>query len=170
LNRPPIAGRPGVARMTGRIPSEARGAHRPERDVAIQFRNVGLQGWNLVLVVDDDPGILDGLERVLGLHGYEPVLFSSAKTFRNYADFEQVVCIILDIHLNDGSGIDLRHDLKATGVFVPVIYMTGSSDPAVRAAALASGCIALLTKPFPAQVLLEALRSAGGHPDRDAAP
>ena len=120
---------------------------------------------NLVLVVDDDPGILEGLQRLLQLHAYEPILFSSADTFKNHTDFEQTVCVILDINLNDGSGIDLRHRLKAAGVSVPVIYITGNDDPAVREAALASGCIAFLTKPFSAQELMEPLKRAGRHPN-----
>jgi len=124
-----------------------------------------LQDRNLVLVVDDDPGILDGLQRLLQLHAYEPILFSSADAFKNHTDFEQTVCVILDINLNDGSGIDLRHRLKAAGVSVPVIYITGNDDPAVREAALASGCIAFLTKPFSAQELMEPLKRAGRHPN-----
>ena len=120
---------------------------------------------NLVLVVDDDPGILEGLQRLLQLHAYEPILFSSADAFKNHTDFEQTVCVILDINLTDGSGIDLRHRLKAAGVSVPVIYITGNDDPAVREAALASGCIAFLTKPFSAQELMEPLKRAGRHPN-----
>ena len=91
---------------------------------------------NIVLVVDDDPGMLEGLQRLLWLHAYEPILLSSAEAFKNHTDFEKVVCVILDINLNDGSGIELGHHLQAAGISVPVIYMTGSQDPAVRAAAL----------------------------------
>ncbi|SIO66957.1 Response regulator receiver domain-containing protein [Bradyrhizobium erythrophlei] len=75
-------------------------------------------------------------------------------------------CVILDINLNDGSGIELRQGLKADGVSVPVIYMTGNDDPAVRKAALDSGCIAFLTKPFSVQELMEPLKRAGRHPNR----
>jgi FixJ family two-component response regulator len=126
-----------------------------------------LQDRNLVLVVDDDPGILEGLERLLELHAYEPILFSSAEAFKNHTDFERAVCVILDINLNDGSGIELRHGLKAAGNSVPVIYMTGNEDPAVRKAALDSGCIAFLTRPFSVQELLEPLKRAGMHPDSE---
>ena len=91
---------------------------------------------NLVLVVDDDPGMLKGMQRLLRLHAYEPIPFSSAQAFKSHANFEKAVCVILDINLTDGSGIELRHDLKASGVSVPVIYITGNGDPAVREAAL----------------------------------
>jgi FixJ family two-component response regulator len=122
-----------------------------------------LQDQNLVLVVDDDPGMLKGLQRLLQLHAYEPIPFSSAQAFKNHTDFENAVCVILDVNLNDGSGIELRHGLKAAGVSVPVIYITGNGSPAVREAALGSGCIAFLTKPFSAQSLIESLKqvSAG---------
>jgi FixJ family two-component response regulator len=117
---------------------------------------------DLVLVVDDDPGMLKSVKRLLQQHAYEPILFSSARGFKSHTAFEKAACVILDINLNDGSGIELRHGLKAAGVSVPVIYITGNEDPAVRKAALASGCIAFLTKPFAAQSLIEALRVTAG--------
>ena len=118
---------------------------------------------NVVFVVDNDPGMLKGLQRLLRQHAYEPILFSSAEAFKSHTDFEKAVCVILDINLNDGSGIELRHRLKADGVTVPVIYITGNESPAVREAALNSGCIAFLTKPFSAQELIEPLhRAAAG--------
>jgi FixJ family two-component response regulator len=121
-----------------------------------------LQDRNLVLVVDDDLAILKGVQRLLRQHAYEPILFSSARTFKSHTDFEKAACVNLDINLKDGSGIELRHGLKAAGVSVPVIYITGNEDPAVRKAALASGCIAFLTKPFAAQSLIEALKASAG--------
>jgi response regulator RpfG family c-di-GMP phosphodiesterase len=92
---------------------------RPRRRTGQECR--ALQDRSLVLVVDDDPGILEGLERLLRAHAYVPILFSSAETFRNHTDFETAACVILDINLNDGSGIELRQGLKADGVSVPVI-------------------------------------------------
>jgi FixJ family two-component response regulator len=123
-----------------------------------------LKDPNIVLVVDDDPGILEGLQRLLWLHAYEPILLSSAEAFKSYTDFEKVVCVILDINLGDGSGIELGHHLQVAGISVPVIYITGNQDPAVRAAALDTGCIAFLTKPFSTQELIEPLKkAAAGH-------
>ena len=73
------------------------------------------------------------------------------------------ITIILDINLPDGSGIELRENLKVAGVCVPVIYMTGNANSMVREAALASGCIAFLAKPFAAHELITPLKkvSAG---------
>ncbi len=115
---------------------------------------------NLVFVVDDDPGMLRGLKRLLGEYGYDSVLFASAEAFQNHNDFKETLCIILDINLYDGSGIELRHRLKADGISVPVIYMTGNDNPAIRMAALESGCLAYLTKPFSTMSLIEPLKRA----------
>jgi FixJ family two-component response regulator len=119
-----------------------------------------LPNQNLVLVVDDDPGMLKGIGRLLRQFAYDALLFPSAQAFKNHTEFERAACVILDINLGDGSGIDLRHRLKADGHSVPVIYMTGNDNPAVRKAALDSGCIAYLTKPFSTQSFIESLKKA----------
>jgi FixJ family two-component response regulator len=114
----------------------------------------------LVFVVDDDLGTLRGVRRLLRELGYQSVLFPSAEAFLNHDDFEEAFCVILDINLNRESGIELRHRLKAAGISVPVIYMTASDNPGTRMAALESGCIAYLTKPFLAKSLIEPLEKA----------
>ena len=104
--------------------------------------------------------MLEGLRRLLWVHAYESILFSSAKAFKDHTDFEKVACVILDINWGDGSGIELGRHLQSAEISVPVIYMTGNEDPAVRKAALDTGCIAFLTKPFSVQALLEPLKKA----------
>jgi DNA-binding NtrC family response regulator len=56
-----------------------------------------LPNRNRVFVVDDDPGMLRGVKRLLRQHGYDSVLFASAEAFENHNDFESAICIILDI-------------------------------------------------------------------------
>ena len=92
--------------------------------------------------------------------GYASLLFPSAEAFANQSDFDRALCVILDINLGDGSGIELRHVLKSAGNNVPVIYMTGNDTPTVREAALQSGCLAYLTKPFSTRSLIEPLERA----------
>ena len=67
------------------------------------------------------------------------MLFSSAKV------------VVLDINHEGRSGIELRYRLKVAGNYVPIIYITANDNPTVRMAALKSGCIAFLTKPFSAR-------------------
>ena len=80
---------------------------------------------NVVFVVDDDPGMLMSVKRLLRANGYDSVLFSSAKAFQQQVDFENALCVVMDINLDPGSGIELRQRLTAAGNSVPVIYMTG---------------------------------------------
>jgi FixJ family two-component response regulator len=114
----------------------------------------------LVYVVDDDPGMLRGVQRLLREYGYDTVLFPSAAAFRGYDNYDQAVCVILDINLNDDSGIEVCHRLKSAGVSLPVIYITGKDNPATRTAAIESGCLAYLTKPFAASSLIEPIERA----------
>jgi FixJ family two-component response regulator len=119
-----------------------------------------LPNRKLVHVVDDDPAMLRSVGRLLRQFGYGSLLFPSAEAFANHGDFDRAVCVLLDINLGDVSGIELRHRLKAAGNSVPVIYMTGNDSPVVRTAALQSGCLAYLTKPFSASSLIEPLERA----------
>ncbi len=114
----------------------------------------------LVYVVDDDPGMLRGVKRLLREYGYDTVLFSTAGDFQRCGDFDDAVCVIMDVDLNDESGIDVRCRLAAAGISLPVIFITGKDTQATRTAAHASGCIAYLTKPFSARSLIEPIERA----------
>ena len=119
-----------------------------------------LPNRNVVFVVDDDAANAAECSSLLRQFGYASLLFSSAEAFANHSDFEEALCVLLDINFGDVSGIELRHRLKAAGNSVPVIYMTGNDSSAVRTAALQSGCLAYLTKPFSAKSLIEPLERA----------
>jgi FixJ family two-component response regulator len=114
----------------------------------------------LVFVVDDDAGMLRGVQRLLKEHGYDSVSFPSADAFQRHDDFDKAICVVLDIDLDDDSGIQVRHRLKAAGITLPVIYITGKDDPGTRTAAIESGCLAYLTKPFAARSLIEPIERA----------
>lgn len=119
-----------------------------------------LSSRKLVFVVDDDPGILKGLKRLLREHGYDSLLFHSAKAFRDHDDFAGAICVVLDIQLDGESGIDVRYWLSEAGVALPVIYITANDSDKVRKDAIDSGCIAYLTKPFAAKSLIEPIERA----------
>ena len=99
-------------------------------------------------------------EAVASCSWVRSLLFSSAKAFEEHDRFEDACCVVLDINLQDGSGIDLKYGLTAAGSSVPVIFMTANDNPAIREAALQCGCIAYLTKPFSAKSLIQPLESA----------
>jgi FixJ family two-component response regulator len=105
--------------------------------------------------VDDDPSMLTGIKRLLTFHGFHSMLFGSANAVLTHDDFDDALCFVFDIDLNGESGIELCRCLIDKGVRLPVIYITGNDSEANRAAAIESGCIAYLTKPFSALSLIE---------------
>jgi len=113
-----------------------------------------------IFVVDDDPSMRKGIKRLLREHGFNATLFDSSSSLLGCADFGDAFCFILDIDLIDRSGIDLRRQLLDRGVRLPVIFITGNDSDANRSAAIDSGCIAYLTKPFSARSLIEPIERA----------
>jgi len=111
----------------------------------------------VVAVVDDDPGMLKGVARLLSAHGFGVETFSSAEAFLAGADASEATCLVLDIHLTGMSGIDLRRRLAGSGFMHPVIFMTAFDDEGRRREALETGCVAYLHKPFSANLLMEAI-------------
>ena len=113
-----------------------------------------------VFVVDDDASMRMSIKRLLREHGFSTTLFGSTKALLDHDDFSKAICIIIDINLNDESGIELRRSLANEGVTAPVIYITGNDSQANRSAAIESGCVAYLTKPFTAQSIIESIERA----------
>jgi len=113
-----------------------------------------------VLVVDDDPSMCMGMKRLLRQHGINVTVFDSANALLSHGDFGDALCAVLDINLKGESGIALLRRLADRGIRLPVIYITGNDSDANRAAALESGCIAYLIKPFAAQALIESIERA----------
>lgn len=111
-------------------------------------------------IVDDDPGFLKGIERLLVVHGLPVKTFSSPEEFQALADPREALCLILDIHLGAASGIELMRELHRAGISTPVVLITANDNEQVRRTALASGCSAFLQKPVSAKVLMEALCGA----------
>src|SRR5262245_49667611 len=113
-----------------------------------------------IFVIDDDPGMLRSLERLLKVHGFDVRAFENAEAFLDNANPRDAGCLLLDIHLRRMSGIELRRHLTFSGISVPVIFITAKDSEAIRAAALEAGCIAYLSKPFPAKQLMNAIEKA----------
>lgn len=116
-----------------------------------------------VAVVDDDLGMLAGLQNLLDANGFSTNVFASAEAFLDFYSVTPAIdCLLLDLHLGGMSGIDLRRHLKTSGSAIPVIFMTAFDDDAMHRQALEAGCIAYLHKPFASRLLLEAIEKAAG--------
>ena len=114
----------------------------------------------VVIVVDDNAGLLKSVARLLAHHGIESRTFASAEALLESDSVQTATCLLLDIHLGGISGIELQRRLAASGSKWPAIFMTASDDEATRNEAMDAGCIAYLRKPFAGQVLLDAIGKA----------
>jgi FixJ family two-component response regulator len=113
-----------------------------------------------IAIVDDNPSMLQGLNRLLSAHGFRVQTFASAELFLEGIAKCEAECLVLDVHLGGISGIDLQRQLISAGRDLPVIVMTAIDNEATREAAFDAGCIAYLRKPFLAKLLIDAINSA----------
>jgi FixJ family two-component response regulator len=169
---------PAGSRMTAVRPTIARlqwfkkgnSAYRAqnERSSVANSEVAILSRRKVVFVVDDDPSVLKGLERLLRVHGFDVELFDSAESFRDRAGVDEAICVFLDINLTGESGIELRRELTSAGAALPVIFMTADDSEATWQAAQDAGCVAFLSKPFTAKLLMDAITRASAGPGQTA--
>jgi FixJ family two-component response regulator len=117
---------------------------------------------NVIAVVDDDPEICASLEALLSAYRYDVETFNSAEAFLARASTCRALCLIVDIHLGDITGVELAHQLAADGFKFPIIFMTGRRDASIERQVFAVGGVAFLHKPFPAATLIDAIKKAAG--------
>jgi len=113
-----------------------------------------------VYVVDDDASVCNAVRRLLRLAQYRVRTFASAEEFRQ-SDFKSSpACLLLDIRLPGISGFELQEQLLASGVRMPVIFVTGHDRAGMEEQAMRLGATAYLRKPFDEETLLGAVRLA----------
>ena len=69
----------------------------------------------VVAVVEDDPGMLQSIARLLKVYKFQTAVFTSAEAFLDGAAACSIKCLVLDINLGGMSGIELRRRLIASG-------------------------------------------------------
>jgi len=115
---------------------------------------------HIVAVVEDDPGLLQSIDRLLKAYKFQTAIFASAEAFLDDTAASIAACLVLDIHLGGMSGFELRRRLAASGSQLPVIFITAVDDEAMHETAMEAGCVACLRKPFLGKVLIGAINKA----------
>jgi FixJ family two-component response regulator len=114
----------------------------------------------VVIVVDDNPGFLKSVARLLSVHGFDTRTFSSGEALLESDALRTAACMLLDIHLGGISGIEVQRRLVKSGSQCPVIFMTAIDDDATHEEAVNASCFGYLRKPFAPQLLLDSLAKA----------
>ncbi len=114
-----------------------------------------------VYLVDDDPGVLKGLSRLLRAKGYEVKPYSSPQVFLDEHDMAVPGCAVLDVSMPGLDGLEIQDVLTtASGSHRPIVFVTGKGDIPTSVRAMKAGAIDFLTKPVKDQDLFEALSRA----------
>ena len=113
-----------------------------------------------IAIVDDDIWARLGTGELIQSLGYTASTFDSAKSFLESDCVANTACVITDLQMPDMNGLELQRELKTRGCRTPVIFMTAFPNEAHRAAALNSGAVGFLTKPFDDWSLAECLTRA----------
>ena len=114
----------------------------------------------IVFVVDDDISVRESLELLIQVSGWRAETFASAREFLARPRASVPSCVILDLALPDGSGLDLQQRVAADRPDMPIIFITGYGDVSQSVRAMKAGAIEFLTKPFREDVLVSAIRQA----------
>jgi FixJ family two-component response regulator len=110
-----------------------------------------------VVVIDDDAGSRESLGRLFRSVGLNPCLFESVAHFEAFDLPDNPTCLVLDVRMPGGSGLDLQRDLAAANIELPIVFITGFGDIPMTVRAMKGGAIEFLTKPFRDQDLLDAV-------------
>jgi two-component system alkaline phosphatase synthesis response regulator PhoP len=112
-----------------------------------------------ILVVDDEPEIVRGLEDNLRFEGYQTFAATDAETALALAAREAPDLVILDLMMPRMSGWDVCRALRARGIDVPIIMLTARGEEADRVRGLEQGADDYITKPFSLRELLARVRA-----------
>lgn len=120
----------------------------------------GVEAAPLVMIVDDDEDVRRSLGDLLGSVGFETALFASMPELLAHGLPDRPACLVLDVRMPGGSGLELQSRLNSAGLKVPIIFISGHADVHTSVRAMKAGAVDFLPKPFREQELLEAVSAA----------
>ncbi|MBI1962324.1 MAG: response regulator transcription factor [Candidatus Rokubacteria bacterium] len=112
-----------------------------------------------ILIVDDEPAIVQGLEDNLRFEGYQTVSATNGADGLALALSDAPDLVLLDITMPTMSGWDVCRELRRRGVDVPVIMLTARGAEADRVLGLELGADDYVPKPFSLRELLARVRA-----------
>ena len=113
-----------------------------------------------IYVVDDDEAIRRSLSFLLKTSGYAVRLFEGGTVFLKEAAGLEPGCVLLDVRMPDIDGLEVQRELRARGIMLPVVIMTGHGDIDMAVAAMKAGASEFIEKPFEKAALLGCVEAA----------
>ena len=112
-----------------------------------------------ILVIEDEPDLLRGLELNLKAEGYAVLTASRGDKGMEEALRERPELILLDIMLPGMNGLDVCRELRKRGFDAPIIMLTAKAEEVDRVVGLEIGADDYVTKPFGVRELLARIRA-----------
>jgi FixJ family two-component response regulator len=113
-----------------------------------------------VFLLDDEPGFLKALTRLLKSEGFMVQGFTSAKAFLDTYRPVDRSCLVLDVAMPEINGLEFQRRLTRAGLLLPIVFLTGRGDIPMSVQAIKAGAVDFLTKPVSDTDLLRAVRAA----------
>src|SRR5690348_8745545 len=114
----------------------------------------------MVLIVDDDASVREGLAALFRSVGLQARSFASAAEFHKAELPDLPSCFVVDIRLPGLSGLEFQDSLAKANIHIPIVFMTGHGDIPMTVRAMKAGAVEFLTKPFRDQDMLDAVQLA----------
>jgi two-component system, LuxR family, response regulator FixJ len=111
----------------------------------------------IVHLVDDDEAVRRSASLMLRSLRYVVRTYKSGPALIEAAAELAPGCILVDVRMPEMDGLEVQEALKACGVTLPVIIMTGHGDVNLAVQAMKAGAVDFLEKPFDRPALLAAL-------------
>lgn len=119
-----------------------------------------------VVIVDDEPHILDAVERILANEDFDIVTFTRARDAIKFVQDCGVDVVVTDIMMPGIKGVDLCSELKKINPFIQFIVITGYASKDIVESLLRIGIADILVKPFKFDELKLMIHSAFQRVDR----
>jgi two-component system, LuxR family, response regulator FixJ len=110
-------------------------------------------------LVDDEPGMLRALSRLLSAKGFAVRTFESPELFLAGLADVHIDCLVLDVIMPELNGLDLQAHSKRIGKHLPIIFLTGQGEIPMSVRAIKAGAVNFLTKPVDQEEILAASMS-----------
>ena len=110
-----------------------------------------------IYVVENDASARTGLTRLLRVAGYHVLMFASPEEFLTSDIAETNACLLLDVQMPGGLGIDVLEELVKQHGDLPVIFLTAESTKAIQEKAHVLKAVGVFHKPVDGSALVDTI-------------
>jgi putative two-component system response regulator len=125
-----------------------------------QIINPEIEEKAKILLVDDDPYVLEFVSSLMGEYGYNYVSCNNANDAFSYFQKNPVDVVLTDIKMPVTSGIDLLEKICDSRPDVPVILMTAHAEVDIAVDAIKKGAFDFIIKPYRSEQLIHSVEKA----------